>query len=541
MARRVGKWASRSLCGIQLLALSLQLWLAVQGYPRVCKGDVNETITLSCNNITEPTAWFKDNRSDPVLACGSDSSDGHFSRVDESSLVITMLQIQDEGNYSCSKCSEDKSSQDHIQLRVSSGPYNVLAAISPTRTLPNGTLYTFTGSNLSFGCSSSSYPAPDLEIVLERTDARPELFSSSKGKNFLYFNLSNVASNYQGNYTCSSVNPLSGQTERSTHQLLVYRPPISPVKCYADNSMGFSKMQLSCSWSGGYPDPLLQWEQDGKILANGSFVANTTDTLVAYVNRSNLSARQQFQCSGRHLTSKEKSVNTCWLQIDFPLLESQPMRTCFIGENVTLSCSVSGAVPPATITWLRNISNPESEIQPGKKYLISQKDSFSYLTILNCSHEEDEGYYTCKAENALGIKEINVWLTVDKPHNIIGLVTALLLLFLLVVAIITGTVLYCDPQIYLKANPFRSGATDMLVLVESEDEMNEEVFDTVESVQYTDTVTSDPPAANGHVPALICSARLKKQKKKIKKRRFNDEDLFPNRQDLAYSLGYSFH
>nr|Q6GMZ9.2 RecName: Full=V-set and immunoglobulin domain-containing protein 10; Flags: Precursor [Xenopus laevis] len=486
---------------IQFLVLCLHLWVTVEGYLGVFRGDVNETITLSCNNVTELTAWFKDNNSGVVLACdGENSSDGRFSRINGSSLVITMLQIQDEGNYSCSKCSEDKSSQAYIQLKVSSGPYNVLADISPTRTLPNGTIYTSVGSNLSFGCSSNSYPAPDLEIVLQRTDANPEPFPSIKGNNFLQFNLINVASNYQGNYTCSAVNPLSGRKLNSTRQLLVYRPPITSIKCYANNSLGFSKMLLSCSWPGGYPDPLLQWEQDGKIIANESFAANTKDTLVTYLNSSSLRVRQQFQCSGKHLSTKENNMKTCQIQIDLPLLESQPMRTCFTGENVTLSCSVSGAVPSATITWLRNISDPESDIQPGKKYLISQKDSLSYLTILNCSHEEDEGYYTCKAENVLGIKEINVWLTVNKPHNIVGLVTALLLLFLLVVAIITGTVLYCDPQIYLKANPFRSGATDVLVLVDSEDEENEEVFDTAESVQYTDIVPNvPPPAANGHL------------------------------------------
>lgn len=96
-----------------------------------------------------------------------------------------------------------------------------------------------------------------------------------------------------------------------------------------------------------------------------------------------------------------------------PLPQSQPLRSCVKGENVTLSCSVSGANPPATITWLRNLSTPEVELQPGKKYQIIQDDAISYLTIVNCSHDSDEGYYICKAVNGLATRDLYVWLSVN--------------------------------------------------------------------------------------------------------------------------------
>ncbi|PIO40952.1 hypothetical protein AB205_0006260, partial [Aquarana catesbeiana] len=137
-----------------------------------------------------------------------------------------------------------------------------------------------------------------------------------------------------------------------------------------------------------------------------------------------------------------------------PLPQSQPLRSCVKGENVTLSCSVSGANPPATITWLRNLSTPEVELQPGKKYQIIQDDAISYLTIVNCSHDSDEGYYICKAVNGLATRDLYVWLSVNKPRNIVGLVSALLILFLLVIGLIIGLIIYCDPWVYWKANPF---------------------------------------------------------------------------------------
>ncbi|KAM4808180.1 V-set and immunoglobulin domain-containing protein 10 [Rhinophrynus dorsalis] len=437
------------MVGELLLAFSFQLLVTAEDSPTLV-GAVNETIVLPCSNFTVNTTWEKENITHKLLTCDEgNSSDSRFIRVNGSSLLISDLQIEDEGNYYCFECLGTTLHIQTVQLHVYSGSYNVLASISPTNILPNGTLYTSKGSDLSFNCSSNSYPEPKMECVLYAGNKTPELFHSVNG-NFLNFSLQNVAPNYQGSYTCTAENPLSGQKESSTLQLLVYYPPASKMTCSSSNSVGFSELLLSCSWPGGYPDPVLQWDQDGKKVTNRTSNINDTHTLEISVDRSQLSEGQQFVCHGKHLISEDRSEKTCQLQIALPVLQSQPMRTCFSGENVTLSCTVSGANPPATITWLRNLSHPESEIQSGQKYQILQNSTVSYLTIVNCSHDGDEGYYVCKAENVLGIREINVWLAVNKPHNIVGLVSALLLLFLLVVAIITGTVLYCDPQVYLK-------------------------------------------------------------------------------------------
>lgn len=80
---------------------------------------------------------------------------------------------------------------------------------------------------------------------------------------------------------------------------------------------------------------------------------------------------------------------------------------------MTLSCSISGANPPATITWLRNLSSPQVEIQPGKKYYIIEESGVSLLTIVNCSQDSDEGYYICKGENGFATKDLYVWLAVN--------------------------------------------------------------------------------------------------------------------------------
>ena len=88
------------------------------------------------------------------------------------------------------------------------------------------------------------------------------------------------------------------------------------------------------------------------------------------------------------------------------------MKTCFVGGNVTLTCQVSGAYPLAKILWLRNLTQPEVVIRPNGHYLITQDGQSSTLTIRNCSQVVDEGYYVCRAENPVGVREVDIWLSV---------------------------------------------------------------------------------------------------------------------------------
>lgn len=477
----------------ELLLILCVLYGGPCGASVIIFGEEGGQAVLPCSTIVENTnsiAWFILNPKQEVLSCNKDvPSNPKYSRLNGSSLVISDLHLEDEGLYGCKGCSDTADPQTEIQLKIASGPYNITFLISPTKLLPNGTCYTSSGSNLTFSCSSYSIPEPTNSIILNAGD-KPEPFDSVNSS-VLAISLRNVAANYQGNYTCSVVNPLSNKTLVNTLQLLVYHPPAFPMQCSVNNTpLGLS---LTCFWLGGYPSPLLQWESNGNILSNA-----TSDTLIH--NSSQHNNGQTFTCKGKHFIANEVKEETCNVQLGQPVLLSEALRTCLKGENVTMSCSVSGANPPAVITWLRNVSNSNVEIQSGTKYQIIQSSTVSYLTVVNCSKDEDEGYYICMTENAVAMRELYIWLDVTTPHNIVGLVSAILILFLIVVAIITGTILYCDPQLYIKANPFRSGASEVLLLVESEEEDEpQQVGDLVVNTQHTDAKASSPATANGNI------------------------------------------
>ncbi|XP_040271961.1 V-set and immunoglobulin domain-containing protein 10 isoform X1 [Bufo bufo] len=461
-------------------------------------GEVGGQAVLPCRTTAENAGgvtWFMENPKEEVLSCNTDvPSNPRYSRRNGSSLVITDLRLEDERLYGCKDCSETADTPAQVQLKITSGPHNITFLISPTKTMPNGTHYTSSGANMNFTCSSSAIPEPTNSIGFN-AGSQSELFDWVNAS-LLAFNLRNIAANYQGNYTCTVVNPLSKKTLLRTLQLLVYRPPDSHMECGVNNTGVPSGLSLTCTWLGGYPSPLLQWEYKGDTLSNG-----TSDTLVVTLNGSRYDDGQTFTCRGRHLTNEVKEA-TCTVQLGYPVPQSQVLRTCLKGENVTLSCSVLRANPPAVITWLRNLSQPNVEIQSGTKYHIVQIHSsmVSYLTIVNCSKEEDEGSYICVTNNGVATQDFYIWLDVTTPHNIIGLVSAILILFLIVVALIVGSILYCDPQLYIKANPFRKGASEVLILVESEEEDEmQQVDDSVVNAEYTDAATSSPATANGSI------------------------------------------
>lgn len=410
--------------------------------------------------------WYR-NDSEPVFLLSSNSSfppaKPRFSLVNASSLHIELLSLQDEGNYSCWEAlNETRWFQ--VWLQVASGPYQVEANISTTGVLPNGTLYATKGSQVDFSCTSSSRPPPMIEWWFQAPDSRTELFGNNLTVSS--FMLLLMSQNLQGNYTCLAKNTLSGRQRKVTNELLVYSPPSSDLECWAEVSPRLFMLQLTCRWDGGYPDPNFLWTEEP-----GGVVVGSSKLGVEMLNRSQLSDGKTFKCVGSHIVGPQSGAS-CVVQIRSPFLLSEPMKTCFVGGNVTLTCQVSGAYPSAKILWLRNLTQPEVVIQPNNHYVITQNDQTSTLTIQNCSQDLDEGYYVCRAENPVGVREVDIWLSVKEPLNIVGIVGTVVSLLLLGLAIISGLMLYYSPVFCWKLGNTIRGQDmgDVMVLVDDEEE-----------------------------------------------------------------------
>ncbi|KFO66037.1 V-set and immunoglobulin domain-containing protein 10, partial [Corvus brachyrhynchos] len=411
------------------------------GTDEVVFGQVGGSILLLCRNVSKEATevvWFQgDPHSFPPLFSSRVSfpPDVRFSLVDNSSLSITELRVQDEGNYTCREVLNKTDHEHRVQL---------LVAI-------------VLGEPGSSGCKADGFRRLFLSVLI--LDQSPEFLwllnqhmcgsvcGSSSWERARTVPCSQVVT------PCPSVVPVAwGPRHVSDHMLsLLLDPPQATPKCWAETSSSGLMLQLFCSWPGGYPHPTLHWREEGQDLENSSWVISSTsssDTHVETLNSSHLSHRKVFKCVGSHVVKQEQPA--CTVEIKLPSLESEPPQTCFVGDNVTLTCRVTESTPAARLSWLRDITQPEVEIQPGGRFLIAQEGSVSRLTIQNCSQGTDGGCYICKAQNPVGLRELFICLTVKQPVNIVGVVGAVVVLSLLAVLTVTGVVLYYNPLLCLR-------------------------------------------------------------------------------------------
>lgn len=92
-----------------------------------------------------------------------------------------------------------------------------------------------------------------------------------------------------------------------------------------------------------------------------------------------------------------------------PFPKGEPLAMAQEGDSITLTCTEATSIPPANTTWRKGLQ--QEDMMPGLKYTLSEEGPALRLTIRNVS-KDDEGVYFCRSENLLGVRELEVYLTV---------------------------------------------------------------------------------------------------------------------------------
>lgn len=470
------------------LSFSLSADAAGEQEQVVFIGEKGKSILLPCLGRPENTTLLMThwNKSGEILVSHMNSqppSSGHISVLNNGSLSITGLLLIDEAVYQCVPVPINNSLSRNILLQVADGPASVTADIKPATRLPNGTLYVQKGSDISFHCSSKSYPSQNLIWVFE--DVRKASITGSS----LNFKISNLQPADQGTYTCQAQNSLSNRTATWSQELLVYYVPDRHPNCSWEEAGSPDLIHFKCSWFGGYPAPTLQVFLASETEAVEQILdSKITESIVVTLNRTMLHDGQKIICKGQHTRELPASEKSCSFVLKAPYPVGKPLVATLEGSNVTLSCLEDQSLPPAKIMWQKG-QNQEN-IVPSSKYVINVQGPIVTLTIVNIT-KKDEGIFFCWCENIVAAKELAVYVTVKSFADTSGVMVGVFISVVIVFAGVTlGLLAYSRRDricLSFGFSAFEEDRTDVMSLVESDED---EVFH--------DTVPRLPPLSNGH-------------------------------------------
>lgn len=486
---------------VVLLLLCFSATAAVSGdgsIETVVPASPGDIVLLPCyteSNVTpSSTTWVKNGRE--VTRGGGDSASPtaaglRLTVLHDGSLNIGAVIPGDEGSYLCNATLPGNNTfQTRVLLQVTSGPENVSTSITPTTALSNGTLIAHRGSSISFNCSGSSYPSQQLTWAFRGASSSNDSLVSTSGS-WLDFRIEDIQPSAQGVYSCRANNTVSHQAVDKATELLVYYVPDRHPECLWTPAQDPTHVQFNCTWFGAYPPPMLRWGEDDAF--------QVTDSLSVTLNRSLLSDGQTLKCTARHLLLGPGEEKWCSFTLKPPYPEGEPLAAALEATSVTLTCNEATSLPPANTTWRKGLQ--QDVIVPGSKYILTEEGPVLKLTILNIS-KEDEGFYFCRSENPLAVRELEVYLTVKSAFSaytgaIIGVFIA---------AVIVGTAVIVAKTIYSSRHRICLGGGfgqmdedrgDVLSLVESDDEQI-----------FQDAIPRLPPITNGHHTTLVQIHRI---------------------------------
>lgn len=159
----------------------------------------NSSANLSCQatgGTVETTEWLKNGRrlaDDPRVVFGTDGR----------SVFITLLQKEDNGNFTC-RVKNSINSKDAV--------YTMVVNYGPEQPTVTGAKATEVNRQVMLTCSAPSVPAASYTWKLNGTDTKI---------NTAVYTIESAAYKDSGTYTCEAYNRITGKTTTTSHKLSV--------------------------------------------------------------------------------------------------------------------------------------------------------------------------------------------------------------------------------------------------------------------------------------------------------------------------------
>ncbi|XP_014251088.1 hemicentin-1-like isoform X2 [Cimex lectularius] len=379
---------AKNLAGEMTKEVTLQVFVPpkILSWKKEVSVELGNAISLRCNAVGIPkpdVKWLKDNIPLKKYYGGE---------------VWFTPETSDAGVYTClaeNKVGIDKAD---IMLEILEKPV--------INNLPNE-IEVIKGKQAVLICKATGYPLPKVHWEFNENI----LNGKNEGNGTVVLNISKASDTDEGIYLCVASNKVN--TIMKKVQLLVLEPPlITPWVDIAKAAPG-EEVVLECN-AVAKPKSEISWFLNGEPFNEGYL---SSDGTLRFQVRKNHSG--DFNCVAINKAGSDSKKITLLILEPPKFAPNLPSTVQTLsGSNLDLLCLAFGE-PEPIVHWERNNS-----LSPNYKTSFSSiKD---ILTIYNIT-VDDEGMYTCRAENKAGISSYTVklivfeipktMLTINSAHN----------------------------------------------------------------------------------------------------------------------------
>ncbi|GAA6092707.1 immunoglobulin superfamily member 10 [Tachysurus ichikawai] len=403
----------------------LTVMLSVVAYPswileakvREIKVHSGEKVELKCKTEGRPVpvvAWILANR---TQVRAQNNGHGRVNVTKEGTLVIQQISIYDRGYYKCIASNPAGIDTATVRLQVVAAPPGIL---EEKRQL----LRAEVGQSVWMPCTAQGDPQPTTHWVLMDGSVVMPLYSSSRVYSFPNgtLHLKNLDVSDSGKYECIATS--STGSERRVVTLSVEKTEIAPEIIETSGKsteLAYgSQLRLNCS-ATGIPKPKIIWRLPSKALVDqwhrmGSRIQVLENGTVIIDSVSDKDAGD-YLCVARSNAGDDLQLMKVFVSMKPAKIEPKFIgkKQVPYGKDLKVDCKASGA-PVPEISWglpdgtlVNNALQADGVIRSRSKRYILFDNGTLYLNRVGM---DEEGDYTCYAENTLGKDEMHVQITV---------------------------------------------------------------------------------------------------------------------------------
>ncbi|EYB86274.1 hypothetical protein Y032_0282g1279 [Ancylostoma ceylanicum] len=210
-----------------------------------------------------------------------------------------------------------------------------------------------------------------------------------------------------GRYSCIAENK-PGRAEKDL-VVSILKPPLMETRFAPKEVQQSHQLTLQCP----IDDPTVEffWTKNGIPITTSDKVQISVRRDKLYLMDAEPSDSAQYACIARNEAGEDQSVFDTIVNVA-PKILGPSFRSVdvILNQTVELTCDVDGT-PAPTITWLLD----------GKALLQTENVQFvdnGRVLVLNHVQSEEEGRYTCKAENKAGKAEADTYVQVTAPPRV---------------------------------------------------------------------------------------------------------------------------